>query len=157
MKKNISLLVLSVMAFTAYAQVTITHPSRIEADFRQVRTSPALSEPEHSTGKFMYAYPDSVKWEYDSADAIKVPKMLVHIISKVNENQDKNPAFKKDFDTSWEGKTLTIKPKKKILSNLINSISITFNNDGVADRVFVDEKSGSTTDIQFINMTFTKR
>ncbi len=157
MKKILLILILTATALVVNAQVKIAHASRIEADFQQTRTSQALTEPEYSTGKFLYSYPDSVKWEYDSADAIKIPKVLVHIISKMNEDESENPAIKKDFELSWEGNTLTIVPKKKILANLLNSMSITFNKDGVADRVFVDEKSGNTTDIKFINMTFTKR
>ncbi len=158
MKKNIILFVLSFLALCANAQVTVTHVSHIEADFKQVRTSVALTEPEITTGKFKYVYPDSIVWAYDSDDAIKLPKILVKLIAKVNDgDESENQIIQKDFEKTWNGNALTIKPKKKVMSNIINSITITFAKDGVADKVFVDEKSGNTTNIQFLNITYTKK
>lgn len=158
MKNSVIIFVLSVISLTLNAQVKVAHLSKIEADFRQERTSAALIEPEITTGKFKYVYPDSVVWAYDSDDAIKLPKILTKLIAKVNDSDEtNNPAFQKDFEKTWNGNTLTIKPKKKVMSNILNSISITFTKDGVADKVFVDEKSGNTTNIQFLNMTYTEK
>jgi len=48
----------------------------LEADFRQEKTLALLAQPEISTGKFLFAKPNQVRWDYDA------PRRLQLLISK---------------------------------------------------------------------------
>ncbi|MEA2236027.1 MAG: hypothetical protein QOC81_751 [Thermoanaerobaculia bacterium] len=56
-------------------QAAQKNTSSIEADFRQEKTLALLSQPEVSTGRFVYAKPNSVLWTYDA------PKRVTMLIA----------------------------------------------------------------------------
>jgi outer membrane lipoprotein-sorting protein len=56
-------------------QLAQKNTNSIEADFRQEKTLALLSQPEVSTGRFVYAKPNSVLWTYDA------PKRVTMLIA----------------------------------------------------------------------------
>ena len=145
MKKSLAILLLlaavgPVLAFT-----------HLDAQFRQVRESSMLTEPQVLTGLFTYDVPDQVRWEYDSGIQAQLPEPMLRFISKAVDGSylDNND----DFSVEQDGNQVTLIPKKNRLKRLFSTITIRFDINGLAEQVVMTEPTGDVTTITFTHMT----
>lgn len=138
-----------------FAQVKVARLETAEADFKQTRTSELLAKPQVLSGKFSYAAPSTVSWQYTDGPDMQLPDAMLGFISKAvsGEFAEENDSF----SAEWNGNSLLLTPKKKQIRRFFSAILLTFDSKGVAQKVVLTEPTGDRTEIEFKNMKYTER
>lgn len=153
MKKYILFIFLFVVSLTIQAEVQIALLKNAEANFKQTRTSMVLAEPIIQRGSFAYVAPDSICWKYDKLENLRLPEQMLSLIKQAVSGDLESA--KSTFETKWDKQALTLVPKKKQIQKIFQQITILFDTNGVATKVYLDEPNGDQTKIEFINMKYT--
>ncbi|PKN81629.1 MAG: hypothetical protein CVU51_13935 [Deltaproteobacteria bacterium HGW-Deltaproteobacteria-1] len=158
--------------------------STITADFVQKKSMKILSKPLVSEGKFYYAAPDSIRWEYSrplksvvisgkgstkryiasggkmvedktgGAQAMQI--VLGDVAGWMNGRFDANPAFTAAIREGTD-MLITLKPKGKSMTGMIEKIEITvFRKDASVKSVRIVESATAETRIDFLNVVINK-
>lgn len=158
--------------------------STISADFVQKKSMKILSKPMVSEGKFYYAAPDAVRWEYSKplksvvlsrqgntkryiasrgkmiedktggAQSMKI--VLDEVAGWMRGNFDSNPSFKA---TLKEGSStvITLTPVGKGMDGMIQKIEITVSQKDMSVKtVRIIESANAETRIDFLNVVINK-
>ena len=125
--------------------------SHLEAQFRQVRESSMLNEPQVLTGQFEYDVPDRVSWTYDSGVQAQLPESMLRFIAKAVDGSYLQQSD--DFVVEQTHNAVTLTPKKPRLKKLFSRIVIRFDQNGLAEQVVMTDATGDITTITFMNMT----
>lgn len=124
MKKQLVCLLL-MLPMLLSAAVHPAHVRKMEADFKQTRTSEMTSQDQISTGTFRYnADANLLTWHYDDGSEWKLSPEMMAVLRRVLQGRyEKNNS---DFDVREDGATLILTPKKKKLQALYREIQIRF-------------------------------
>jgi outer membrane lipoprotein-sorting protein len=175
--------------FTLFSALLILMPSglcaqskkvdihSIQADFTQEKHLKILARPLISTGKFTFAAPQSLRWEYITP----IPSILLMHGGKIRKYAVKNGEFVEDqgmrldsmqivlaeisnwldgrftendvFSVSFpDPKTVLLLPKEQSFANLISRIELKLaDQQGLLDRVTIFEGQESYTIMTFTN------
>ncbi len=158
--------------------------STITADFVQKKSMKILSKPLVSEGKFYYAAPDSIRWEYskplksvvisgkgstkryiasggkmveDKTGGAKAMQIVLgDVAGWMNGRFDSNPAFTAAFREGDEP-LITMTPKGKNMTGMIEKIEITISRkDASVKSVRIVESATAETRIDFLNVAVNK-
>ena len=158
--------------------------STITADFVQKKSMKILSKPLVSEGKFYYAAPDSIRWEYSrplksvvisgkgstkryiasggkmvedktgGAQAMQI--VLGDVAGWMNGRFDSNPAFTAALREGTDP-LITLTPKGKNMTGMIEKIEITISKkDASVKSVRIVESATAETRIDFLNVVVNK-
>ena len=125
MKKHLFCLLLALVPMLATAMRPVA-VRKMEAEFRQVRSSELNMRDTVSTGIFRFdADANLLHWSYTDGTIWQMPTEMMAVLRRVLQGTfyGKNP----DFEMHKEGATLIITPKKKALKKLYNEIHVRFN------------------------------
>lgn len=155
MKKFIYIILLTLVPFTATAQNQTAEALKeicasakaskiISCDFVQTKTSRMLTKPMTTTGHLCIKR-DKITIQYKDKT-----KTIHNIFSTDMQNEKK---FKTEAAGSAAEWTVRLQPKQKRLARMYSLITIHFNRKmAVVDRIELQEKSGSRTDIRLGNI-----
>lgn len=154
--------------------------STITADFVQKKSMKILSKPLVSEGKFYYAAPDSIRWEYskplksvvisgkgstkryiasggkmvedETGGAKAMQIVLGDVAGWMNGRFDSNPAFTAAIREGTD-MLITLTPKGKNMTGMIEKIEITISRkDASVKSVRIVESATAETRIDFQNV-----
>jgi len=156
----------------------------IQAHFIQKKSMKILSKPLVSEGRFYYAAPDSLRWEYlkplrsivityknntkrymasggkmveDKTGGAQAMKIVLNEVSGwMNGKFDQNPSFKATIN---EGRTtrIILTPTEKSMAGMIEKIEITlFKKTSTVKSVKITESANNFTQIDFNNVEINK-
>lgn len=149
------LLLVMTVGMVSNAQVQVKRLMSAESRFRQTRRSVMLERLEVREGTFRFFAPDSVCWKYDGMENVRMPRqMLLLVRQAVSGNVE---SVKKNFKVSWRGENMILIPQKSQMKRFFVSITISFEKEGVAKRVKIDEPNGDYTEIEFLNLKYKER
>lgn len=156
----------------------------IQAHFIQKKSMKILSKPLISEGRFYYAAPDSLRWEYlkplrsivityknntkrymasggkmveDKTGGVQAMKIVLNEVSGwMNGKFDQNPSFKATIN---EGTTtrIILTPTEKSMAGMIEKIEITlFKKTSTVKSVKITESANNFTQIDFDSVEINK-
>lgn len=157
----------------------------IQASFIQKKIMKILSKPLVSEGKFYFAVPDSVRWEYlkpiksvviahkgetkryiysggkmveDQTGGVQAMKIVLNEISSwMNGNFDQNPSFKATLKDKAHATQIILTPVGKNMEGMIEQIVITLSSKEKAVKsVNIIENINAQTIIDFNNTIINK-
>ncbi|MBP1709976.1 MAG: hypothetical protein H6Q49_178 [Deltaproteobacteria bacterium] len=158
--------------------------STITADFVQKKSMKILSKPLVSEGKFYYAAPDSIRWEYskplksvvlsgkggtkryvssggkmveDKTGGAKAMQIVLgDVAGWMNGRFDSNPGFTAALREGTDT-LITMTPTGKSMAGMIEKIEITiFRKDASVKSVRIVESATAETRIDFLNVVVNK-
>lgn len=124
--KKLLLSIVLMLPLLASAAVNPAKIRKMEAEFKQTRTSEISSEEKVSEGNFRYnADAGVLLWTYSDGTDWQMSAEMMAILRRVLQGRyEKNNS---DFEVHEDGATLILTPKKKQLKVLYKEIQIRFN------------------------------
>jgi len=153
-------------------KITAAHESlaSINADFIQSKSSSLFSGTVVQKGRFGYAFPDRIKWDYTYPTKMSVnfndksnkmvsqlKGLIVNTINGYNltDNRNFKPTYVRKQDESVE---VVLTPINKRLRSMYQSITISLDKDTfLARHISFKETSGDVTEISFVNQETTRK
>lgn len=118
-------------------------PASFEASWTQVRHSPILTEDLVSSGTVVMREPDYLRWE------------VLEPVQSVSEFGADTPRGRfrmptqKDFKAVEEGNTVVLEPLRRDLKQMFRRITVTFDDGGKVQSVFLEGTDDGWTRIDF--------
>ena len=144
--KKLLMLILACLPMLAMAAVHPAHVRKMEAEFKQTRSSEMTAQDVITTGTFRYnADANLLTWNYDDGSDWKMSVEMMAVLRRVL--QGKYEKSNSDFDAREDGATLILTPKKKNLKALYKEIQIRFNPfTGYLQEMMLIETTGTEPD-----------